>query len=67
MEHEWDTLFSDLASFMLNICGRERVGDSNTAESVLVTIQCYTQVLNCIIRRHCKKDLWVIFGCTKWR
>ena len=35
-------------SFMLNICSRERVGDSNTAESVLVTIQCYTRVLNCI-------------------
>lgn len=45
---EWDTLFNDLAAFMLNISARERSSDSNVAESVLVTIQCYSRVMYAI-------------------
>ena len=33
---------------MLNISARERTSDSNVAESVLVTIQCYCRVLYAI-------------------
>lgn len=45
---DWEDLFKELASFMLNISSREGERNERVAESVLITIQSYIRVINAI-------------------